>query len=736
MQYRLTPLAAAMAMAFVVPMAVLPTASAQVTEATQSTDQSATLPAVTVKANDESSDTGKTYAGGKVRNGGNVGLLGDQDGKNVPFSVTSYTSKAIQDQQAQTLAQVLANDPAVRTGLGYGTFADSFVIRGFTLSGDAVSYDGLYGILPRQIAATEAFDRVEILKGSSAFLNGVSPDGSGLGGSINAVPKRATDAPISQVTFDYTGSSRLGTHLDLGRRFGPENQIGLRINAVARDGEGSIDNQGNYQRLLSIGTDYRGDKLRLSFDFNYQKESVAQGRSSVLVTSAGGMPAAPSASSNYAQAWNNSLLEDTFGVVRAEYDFSDAVTGYAAVGAHHANEYGVYSNPTVTSSGTGTASSMATSYKTDTLSAETGFRAKFDTGFVKHQANIGFSAYQQSTYSGYSYTLSSFATSLSNPTAVSPLAMGLSDFAGGTSLSDPGITGRVTMHSFAISDTLSVLNDTVLLTVGLRHQDILQKGYSGGIQSSVEDTSANSPAVGIVFKPVQDVSLYANHIEGLSLGSTSGTTYNSLPVSNSSQVFAPFKTKQNEVGVKWDHGTLGASLALFQIKKPTAIYVNNGTSYTYSVNGEQTNRGVEVALYGDPIKGVHLNGGYSFIDAKLSKTQDGTNDGKYATGVAKSQFNLNSEWEVPGVSNAVLMARYIYTAKEYADNANTLVVPSWSRIDLGARYGFKYDTQNVTLRAFIENITNKAYWVASSQYENTLTLGNPRTFKVSATIDF
>ncbi|WP_082221419.1 TonB-dependent receptor [Herbaspirillum chlorophenolicum] len=733
MSLRLTPLAAALALAFITPFQV----HAQTAPPDKQPGTDTALPEVTISADKDQSVPGKAYAGGKIVTGGKIGVLGNQDTMNVPFSVVSYTAEGIQNQQAKSIADALASDPTVRTGLGYGNFSELFTIRGFTLTGDSISYDGLYGIVPRQLVAVESLERIELLKGATAFLNGVSPDGTGLGGTINIVPKRATDTPINQFTVDYTGDSRLGASVDIGRRFGPDNQLGIRVNALARDGVGSIDKEGRNTRMLSLGSDLRSGNLRLSADFTYQKQTVTQGRSTVNVRpTATAAPSAPSASSNFGQPWSNSLLENTFGVVRGEYDLSPNATIYAAAGAQHANEYGTYSSPTVGANGVGTGGLLRVSNKQDTLSGETGVKLKFATGPVKHQANVSFSAMQQSVYSGFDSNPGSYAVNIYNPADVALPAKGTSNYAGGASLLDSGITSRNTLRSAAISDTLSFLDDRLMLTLGIRHQNILTKGYSAGIQSSTYNQSANSPAVGIVLKPWNMVSVYANHIEGLSKGDTAGATYLSTPVSNASQPLAPYKTKQNEVGIKLEADKIGGGISLFEIKKPTSGYSINGSTYTFGAIGEQTNRGIELTMYGDPVQGLHLNGGYSYIDAKLNKTQSGAQDGNYAPGVSKNLFNVAADWEVPQMRNLVLSANYIYTDKQYVNSGNTTTIPSWSRVDLGARYKFAMQKQTVTLRAAIENIGDKSYWVASSQYGNVLTLGNPRTFKLSATVDF
>ena len=146
----------------------------------KSASEADSLPEVSVKAKAANPDAlPEAYAGGQVARGGRLGVLGNQDIMDVPFNMTSYTSKTIEDQQARTIADVLINDPSVRTGQAFGTAAQTFVIRGNVLFSDDIGFNGLYGILPRQLPSTEIMERIEVFKGASAFLNGVSPGGSG-----------------------------------------------------------------------------------------------------------------------------------------------------------------------------------------------------------------------------------------------------------------------------------------------------------------------------------------------------------------------------------------------------------------------------------------------------------------------------------------------------------------------------------------------------------------------------
>ena len=95
------------------------------------------------------------YAGGQVATGGRVGLFGAMDIMDTPFNTTSYTEELVRNQQARSVADVLQNDPAVRVSKGFGNFQELYVIRGFPVYSDDMTYNGLYGVLPRQFEAAE-----------------------------------------------------------------------------------------------------------------------------------------------------------------------------------------------------------------------------------------------------------------------------------------------------------------------------------------------------------------------------------------------------------------------------------------------------------------------------------------------------------------------------------------------------------------------------------------------------
>ncbi|WP_188078399.1 STN domain-containing protein, partial [Aquicoccus porphyridii] len=116
------------------------------------------------------------YAGGQVARGARLGMLGNADVMDAPFSITSYTARTIEQQQARSVADLLqANDPSVRVVGGRGDLVDSYTIRGFSVQNADVAFNGLYGLLPSWRVPIEFAERVEVLKGPNALLGGISP---------------------------------------------------------------------------------------------------------------------------------------------------------------------------------------------------------------------------------------------------------------------------------------------------------------------------------------------------------------------------------------------------------------------------------------------------------------------------------------------------------------------------------------------------------------------------------
>jgi iron complex outermembrane receptor protein len=671
------------------------------------------------------------YAGGQVARGGRVGILGSEDIMDTPFAITNYTQKLIQDQQASSIADVLQNDPAVRVARGFGNFQQLYMVRGLPIYSDDMSYNGLYGLLPRQYLAAELVERVEVLRGASAFLNGAAPGGSGLGGAVNVSPKRAPNEPLTEATVGATSGGGMFEAVDIARRFGPDKSLGLRLNAVDRDGDTAVDGAKQKTTALSLGADFHTGGLRVSADIGYQYFKLTDPMPSITIAPGLAIPRAPKASKQVAQPWTYSDERDTFGTLRAEVDLAPNVTAWAAGGFRDGKEGNNLATTTVTAAdGTDNILGFTNARKDTVGTGEVGVRGKFATGPVDHTVVASYSAYSLDSRNAYGFA--NFA-GLSAGTIYDTTFVAAPDetyFTGGK-LSDPLTTARTVSASFALADTLGFLDDTVLLTLGARHQRIGNSSYdyNTGVESPGTDTAARvTPVAGIVFKASKQLSMYATYIEGLVAGDTSPSDGS---VINPGVAFKPYQTRQEEIGAKVDLGRFGGTFSVFQSRKPTASVIDK----VFGINEMQRNRGAELSIFGEIAPGLRLLGGASFLDTRMSGAGA---TGSHAIGAPRSQFNLGADWDVPGVIGLAVDARAVHTASQFADGTNTQVVPSWTRFDLGGRYALDVGQQVVTLRAGVDNVANKNYWASAGGYPGSgyLTVGAPRTATLSATLAF
>ncbi len=707
----------------------------------------ALLSAVPVHAQDagESEDivvTAQANNATEIVNGGSAGVLGDKAAEDIAFSIRSIDESLILNQQPQTLGEVLDNDPTVRTTYGFGNAAEQFVIRGFSLAGDDVGLNGLYGIAPRQLVAPELFGSVQILNGASAFLNGAAPGGSGLGGSVNLLLKRAETRDVTRATLGYASDAHIGGSVDLSRRLGSADQWGVRVNAAYRDGEVAIDREDRRTLVVGGAIDWRSGALSIAADLAYQEVRVDSLRPKVTIGTTA-IPDVPRADANYAQDFTYTELRDIFGTLSVDYQLADNALLYARAGFRDGSEDGIYGGITVLNATTGAANGNALFVpRTDNNEAlEAGLRVRLGSA-ITHEFNFGGTLSWQVNRNAFDFLygpgFAGFDTNIYTNTQV---ALPASALVGGD-LADPFPISRSRLASVFASDTIGLWNDRILITAGLRLQALKVLSYNyynGGQLDSSYDESAVTPVFGIVVKPVEGLSLYANRIEALQQGPTAP---NDPILTNRGEVFAPFRTVQYEIGGKAEIGPVFATLALYRTELPSAFSVlvdpaQPAGQQTFGFNGEQRNQGAELTVSGELTPGLRLIAGAAINDAQFIETATGANEGNDVPGVPEWTANANVEWDLPFVPGFTLTGRVVHTGAQQVNAANTLAIPDWTRFDVGARYVVAAGDVPVTLRLTVDNVANRRYWASAFDvFSAALLQGQPRAVRASISADF
>lgn len=683
----------------------------------------AALPKVKVTARSAQPDgLPAPHAGGQVATGARLGVLGNLDVMDTPFNVTSYTSQLIENQQSRTLADVLTNDPSVRFTTSSSHPYENFRIRGFDVNQNDVSLNGMFGLLPIGHIPVEIIERVEVLKGPSALFSGMPPSGA-VGGVINLAPKRAGDDPLTRASVGYRSDGQLGTSVDLGRRFGDDKAWGVRVNGAYSNGDTELDGQSRKREFLSAALDYRGRALRASLDAYSSRESFKGGTPAMFWFATPTIPAAPDPKVNQFPSASGTL-DSKAVIARAEYAFNARLSAFAGLGVMN-HDYSGFINGThvrnINALGVSTTTTVSAQRGyNDNVSAEAGLRAGFDTGAVTHELVVHASNLKQEAGSANASS-TPFTTSIYSPVFVDMPAVPAA----------APKTSEATLSSLALVDTLSLADDRLRLTLGLRHQTVKTTNFNAaGAVTGDYDKSAVTPAVAVVVKPWgPGVSLYANYVQGLSKGDSVST-----PTYAFNFTFAPYKTEQKEIGVKWNAGGFANTASLFEITKPTLITLSGNVP---SDGGEKRVRGVEWNTFGQVSRQVRLLGGVAYTQGVQTKTANDLYNGNTAVGAPRWQANLGAEWDTPWVPGLTLSARTAASSSQYLNAANTQQIPGWSTFDVGARYLTRVAGRGLALRLNVVNLFDRHHYSgAFSDTTPIATLGQGRAVMASATVDF
>lgn len=679
--------------------------------------QGPALPQVNVRDKYEREDLPTLAPGRKAARGARLGILGATSIVDAPVHVNAYTRELAEDWSALSLQDVLENDAAVVFTTNKGHLLQNFNLRGLDVTAMDIATNGLYGVAPANSVPIEMFERVEVMRGPNVLLSGMPPLAS-VAGSVNMVTKRALSQPVADLTATYVSDSYLQLHADVGRRFGPEQRLGLRFNGVYGSGDMGAQDESQKRRVGALGLDYLGDRARFSLDL-YNSITKIDGGSpgmfsflgSAAIPGVGRLLAPPAGDVNmfrgtHGQYDNSGLL------ARAEVDFTRDWQGYFAVGASEAQGKGLlFGTRAIVTGADGTTRGAVYNVHTESerRTAEAGVIGKFDTGSVQHRLQLSFNllTHKEGTYNtacNYCYTTNMYA-----PTA--PTFPGAPQWKGYTTENE--------FRSLAVADVMGFANDKVLLTLGARHQTV-KTPLVNGVSSSYSKSRV-SPMAGLVVRPWGDsVSLYANYTEGLEPGRTVGVGF-----ANTGQTLAPMQTKQSEVGVKLQAGQATHTFSAFRIEKPSII-TNSGNAQV--LDGEQRLKGLEWSAFGKLTQTLSLLGGVEYIKSRQ------TNTGRENYGVPKLRARIGIDWETP-VQGLTVGARVLHTGSQWIDSGNRLRAPSWNRLDLMAKYETRFGATPVRFNASVENLADKDYWIGMFN-DGFVMPGAPRTFRLSATVSF
>lgn len=682
-------------------------------------------------ADNQAARTGTT---GYIANSTSVATKTNTALINIPQSVNVLTKEFIDDQNFQHITDATRYVPGVAIHQGEGN-RDELVIRGvdssanFFVNGfrDDVQYF-------RDLYNTQS---IEVLKGPSALIFG---RGAG-GGLVNRTLKEADGTRVYEATAQTGSFGDRRVTLDAGQAV--NEAVAVRFNAFY---EGS-DTFRDYGRLERYGFNPTltwkvndDTKVKLSYEYYHDRELADRGNPSIASTLPGGatrfnptVPFAPNG--NFSTFFGSPLVNNTYadvqtGMAVVEHDFGNGLTVknsslYADYNRGYVNVYpGSAAN--LVAQTMNLAGYMNTTNRENAFN-QTDFTYKAATGPIFHTLTFGTEFGRQTgTSLRNSTTFGGAANAVVNP--FNPTYFGPVEFVHKTTDADNKY--RLNIESAYVQDQIEVTR-WLQLIAGARFDrfdlDVLDRNT--GIQRGRVDDKV-SPRVGVVVKPVDNVSVYGAY--SISYLPSSGDQFSAL--NDGTVILDPQKFENTEFGVKWNiNPKLLFTSAVYELNRTNQPITDpvRGSPYVLP-NGATRMRGFEASLNGYVTDRWQSILGYAYTDARITSdlTAGSVVAGNRVQLVPYNQFSWWNKYQID--SRWAAAVGVIHFTDSYAASDDTVRLPGFTRVD-AAVYLKINETWSGQFN--VENVFDKGYW-ASADGNNNLSPGATRTFRVLARAKF
>lgn len=667
---------------------------------------SGTLGTVTVSAERKGSFTSGTVQ---------VGTFRDQSALDVPLTSNVITREVIDAQGQRSLYGALRNTAGVTRSQLSGSTYDNVAIRGILVENRGnYRLNGSLPIINLMDVPLENKERVEVLKGASSLYYGFVPPS----GIVNYVTKRAGTQPVTSIATSLNQYGAVDLHADIGRRFGADNALGLRINAVTGREDIGIRNFSGDRQLVSAALDFKvSPTVNLKFDVEHYRKNVSEQAAITVPAAAGGvitLPRVPDSKTNLAGEWQRYAAESTNILARADVVLGDNWSAILELGQarmsrdRRFSRFGNYNLAT----GNGTLTvSQSDGQEFENNNIRTELSGRVMTGGVAHELSLGYTRNVREQDSRNTPTLT-FAQNLYNPVTIPYTPRTAANASTPSSITDKGL------YAF---DRV-VLSEQWQVLAGVRRSE-----YQSVTPTTRYTAEKISPSVSLMYKPASRVSVYASYIEGLE--ETGQAPFNRA---NAGELLPPSVNKQIELGVKAEvaQGLL-LQAAYFDIKRPSTTV---DAANRFVLGGESRYKGLEFAASGEISRQWAVVASALVMDPKIVKTTVLAELNKTPENAPKLTYSLFGEYRVASVPGLALNAGWYYTGKRPVNNANQAWIDGAGVLSLGARLRTRLLGANATLQANLDNATDKTYW--STAGNGLLGVGAPRTLRLAAKFDF
>ncbi|MDX1676190.1 TonB-dependent siderophore receptor [Arsukibacterium sp.] len=635
----------------------------------------------------------------------------------VPQSLSIITAEQITERGYTSIGEIIDYTPGVNTSQGEG-HRDSVVFRGvrstadFYIDGnrdDVQYYRALYNI-----------EQVEILRGPNALLFGRG----GTGGILNRVSKKAQ---LGQAFTGYKGQLNTfgGINAEIDTNFATSDTSAVRINAMVEQ----LDNHRDFYdgdrygfnptARIELSSDTAVD---LSYEYVDHQRFIDRG----IPTGSDGKPVAALKDIVFADPENN-YHELQAHVFRAalEHRFTDTMKGNLS--AHYGDYDKVYSNFYASGYNQSNNTVQLDGYVDNTLRQNLilsgNLISEFDTGRVGHTVIVGTEFIQtDSDQNRFNPVFDSNMDDRETFNVQRPL-----NFRALTGLNADGQVVTATfsdlnddtrvnldVFSFYLQDEIK-LSEKLQLVLGARFDrfDIEVFNALPSVQENRTRTDEQiSPRAGVIYKPQQNVSVYASYSE--SFLPRSGEQY--ADINGSNNQLDPDTFKNQELGIKWDFAKgLSFTAALFENEQSSPQVADNDPATLDVIDSEIS--GFELQFSGQLTSDWSVSANYSYMEGEIVNRSGPT--GNTPAELPENTFSVWSSYQVNDAFGVGIGATY--QGESFINSSNSAVLPSYTRVDAYAYYDISH---NLRLQLHIENLTDELYF-PNAHSTHQATVGAP-----------
>jgi catecholate siderophore receptor len=649
--------------------------------------------------------------------------------RDIPQSISVITEEQIKDQSLLGLKDAIQYSPGVMAGQGEGN-RDSIWFRGNQSTSDLFVdgvrddvqyYRDLYNI-----------DRVEVLMGPNGMIFGRG----GVGGVINRVVKEAAWENKNEIKIQGGAYDHKRSSVDLNNRI--DETLAVRVNAMIED-SGSF-RQGVESERKAINPTFTfkpSDKTKVVVGMEYFNDKRTSDRGIPSVDN--GLKSYPYSTSrstffgNASQSPNEAIVKNGYAIIDHTFDNGVSVKNHTRFSDYDKYYQNVYANSQV-SNGLVTIDGYYDNTQRQNFFNQTDLTYNFKTGSVSHKLLTGLEIGLQENQN---YRI---VNSGSDPT---PLASNPYALLNWQSTKSRNTATDIYNQAIYFQDQI-YLNEQFQIIAGLRYDKFKTK-FNDSVtpaNSATINDQFISPRVGLVYKPIEPVSLYTNY--SLSYLPRTGEQLTSL--TSSIKSFDPEKFTNIEAGIKYDLlQSFSISSAIYRLERSRmAISDPSSPSTNIIIVDGQVTKGFELGFAGKLFDAHSMYGGYTYQDAEITSAQlikKGTSpnpDEKILSGtllghVPKHTFSLWNKYEFNETWSAALGV--VSRSDMYAATPTTLTavnLPGYTRLDAAIYANINKQTK---LQLNIENLLDKTYYQSAHNNYNIM-YGHPLTARATVTYTF